>query len=123
MAAVLPVILIGTPIGYFTWTKVFDSVDHVVTRVCHEQDSSEPPRSTLAAAAGSVISLAALSKVTFSKNTRHRLFFAKPPPNTNIRTATLKMALELLFRSGVVFYGSAAGGAVSTNIATYNKRT
>lgn len=71
----------------------------------------------MAAAAGSLVSFAALSKVTFNKETRHRLFFAKAPPNTNIRMATLKMGIELLIRSGIVFYGAAVGGAVAGRLA------
>lgn len=54
-----------------------------------------------------------LGKLTFTPQTRHRLFFAKAPPNSNIRVETLKMGIELLVRSGIVFYGGAIGGAVA----------
>lgn len=62
---------------------------------------------------GTIGSIGILSKLTFQANTRHRLFFAKAPANSNIRIETLKMGIELLVRSGIVFYGGAVGGAIA----------
>ncbi|KAL1934800.1 hypothetical protein VTP01DRAFT_6982 [Rhizomucor pusillus] len=130
MAVFLPVVLVGAPVGYFSWTTVFNGVDYQVAKISEgpvKDDQGKSisellhqdyrPRSGMAAAAGSLVSFAALSKVTFNKETRHRLFFAKAPPNTNIRMATLKMGIELLIRSGIVFYGAAVGGAVAGRLA------
>jgi hypothetical protein len=75
------------------------------------------PNSKMAALAGTVVTGAVLSKFTFTPATRHRLFFAKAPANANIRTETLKLGIELLVRSGIVFYGAAAGGASSGRLA------
>ena len=63
-----------------------------------------------------------LGKVTFRPDTRHRLFFAKAPANADIRIVTLKLALELVARCGVVFYGGAAGGAISGRLAVARKQ-
>lgn len=76
-----------------------------------------PARSLTASAIGSVASFGILSKTMFPAHTRHRLFFAKAPPHANIRIETLKLGLELLVRSGVVFYGTAVGGAVTGRLA------
>lgn len=62
-----------------------------------------------------------LGKMTFRPDTRHRLFFAKAPANTDIRIVTLKLAMELIARCGVVFYGGAAGGAISGRLAVAGK--
>lgn len=40
MALFVPVI-IGLPIGYFTWAKVFDSADNATFRVLNGNDSKE----------------------------------------------------------------------------------
>jgi hypothetical protein len=71
---------------------------------------------------GTVASVGILSKTLFTAHTRHRLFFAKSPANSNIRVETLKLGLELLFRSGVVFYGGAVGGALAGRIGDMSKR-
>lgn len=118
MALFVPVI-IGLPIGYFTWAKVFDSADNATFHVLNGSDSKggaeliKGPNSSIAAAAGTIASVGVLGKLTFTPQTRHRLFFAKAPPNSNIRVETLKMGIELLVRSGIVFYGGAIGGAVA----------
>ncbi|KAI7867834.1 hypothetical protein BDF14DRAFT_1725780 [Spinellus fusiger] len=114
MAVVLPFILIGAPVGYFTWTGVFDYVDHQVLQLKSEVIGQ--PTSGLAASIGTLVSGGVLAKTMFSPTTRYRLFFATPPPHTNIRVATLKMGLEFLMRSGAVFYGGAAGGAISGRV-------
>lgn len=150
MALFVPVI-IGLPIGYFTWAKVFDTVDNSVYRITQKPSttsnqgikihydlrhvhqsthvyvyipldsssiiSTKPPNSKVAAGLGALVSVGLLSKVTFTPQTRHRLFFAKAPPNSNIRIETLKMGIELLIRSGIVFYGGASGGAVAGRLA------
>ncbi|KAG2190591.1 hypothetical protein INT46_006509 [Mucor plumbeus] len=136
MALFVPVI-IGLPIGYFTWAKVFDTVDNSVYQITQKSSttsnqahvyvyipldsssiiSTKPPNSKVAAGLGALISVGLLSKVTFTPQTRHRLFFAKAPPNSNIRIETLKMGVELLIRSGIVFYGGASGGAVTGRLA------
>ncbi|CAO3608900.1 unnamed protein product [Mucor hiemalis] len=123
MALFVPVI-IGLPIGYFTWAKVFDSADNATFRALIGNNSKEDilkgPNSSIAATAGAVVSVGVLGKLTFTPQTRHRLFFAKAPPNSNIRVETLKMGIELLIRSGIVFYGGAVGGAVAGRV--FSKR-
>ncbi|KAK4519693.1 secretory subunit [Mucor velutinosus] len=133
MALFVPVI-IGLPIGYFTWAKVFDTVDNSVYQIASKKQSTissshsdgsiadsaalaKPPNSKLAAGLGALVSVGLLSKVTFTPQTRHRLFFAQAPPNSNIRIVTLKLGIELLVRSGVVFYGGASGGAIAGRLA------
>lgn len=74
------------------------------------------PNSTIAATAGTIASVGVLGKLAFTPPTRHRLFFAKAPPNSNIRIETLKMGMELLVRSGIVFYGGATGGAIAGRV-------
>lgn len=81
-----------------------------------------PPRSGWAATAGTLVSMGVLGKLTFQPDTRHRLFFAKAPANTDIRIVTLKLAMELIARCGVVFYGGAAGGAISGRLAVAGKK-
>lgn len=83
--------------------------------------STKPPNSSTAAIGGTIVSVALLGKMTFTPQTRHRLFFAKAPPNSNIRVETLKMGIELLVRSGIVFYGGATGGAIAGRLAATNK--
>lgn len=39
MALFVPVI-IGLPIGYFTWAKVFDTVDNSVYQITHKKQPS-----------------------------------------------------------------------------------
>ncbi|KAI8646440.1 hypothetical protein BD408DRAFT_449717 [Parasitella parasitica] len=112
MALFVPVI-VGLPIGYFTWAKVFDSVDSGYTLDGNSNISAKPPNSKIAGSLGTLVSVGLLSKATFTPRTRHRLFFAKAPPNSNIRIITLKMGINLLIRSGIVFYGGASGGAVA----------
>lgn len=77
----------------------------------------KPPNSKVAAGLGALASVGLLSKLTFTPQTRHRLFFAQAPPNSNIRIVTLKLGVELLVRSGVVFYGGASGGAIAGRLA------
>ncbi|RCI06547.1 hypothetical protein CU098_011937 [Rhizopus stolonifer] len=120
MALFVP-LLIGAPIGYFTWTKVFDFADNKITSVISNEENNTSS-STLGAIVGTVGSIGILSKATFTPQTRHRLFFAKSPANSNIRIETLKLGMELLFRSGVVFYGGAVGGALAGRIGDINKR-
>ncbi|KAI9485489.1 MAG: hypothetical protein EXX96DRAFT_545291 [Benjaminiella poitrasii] len=128
MALFAPLI-VGLPIGYFTWAKVFDIVDNYAYKITHsnanqankeDQDLQlkKPPNSSAAAMIGMVASIGILGKLSFTPNTRHRLFFAKAPVNSNIRTETLKLGMELLIRSGIVFYGGAAGGAIAGRIAS-----
>lgn len=81
-----------------------------------------PSRSGWAATAGTLVSMGVLGKMTFRPDTRHRLFFAKAPANTDIRIVTLKLAMELIARCGVVFYGGAAGGAISGRLAVAGKK-
>ncbi|CEP08193.1 hypothetical protein [Parasitella parasitica] len=144
MALFVPVI-IGLPIGYFTWAKVFDAVDDSVYQLTQKPSdtnqgnkkatliakqltqvysldgsskiSAKCPNSKVAGSLGALVSVGLLSKVAFTPQTRHRLFFAKAPPNSNIRIETLKMGIELLIRSGIVFYGGASGGAVAGRLA------
>ncbi|KAL9538216.1 hypothetical protein MBANPS3_011101 [Mucor bainieri] len=136
MALFVPVI-IGLPIGYFTWAKVFDTVDNSVYQITQKKQPSaisppshsveggatdgttlvKPPNSKIAAGLGALISVGLLSKVTFTPQTRHRLFFAQAPPNSNIRIVTLKLGIELLVRSGIVFYGGASGRAIAGRLA------
>ncbi|EPB83266.1 hypothetical protein HMPREF1544_09966 [Mucor circinelloides 1006PhL] len=125
MALFVPVI-IGLPIGYFTWAKVFDTVDNSVYQITQKKEPStisttphsvKPPNSKVAAGLGALVSVGLLSKVTFTPQTRHRLFFAQAPPNSNIRIVTLKLGIELLVRSGIVFYGGASGGAIAGRLA------
>ncbi|KAI8372789.1 uncharacterized protein BYT42DRAFT_500587 [Radiomyces spectabilis] len=122
MAAVLPVILIGAPIGYFTWTAVYNGVDRQVAKLYPNSSDADvlPAAPMWAATTGSLVSFGVLAKASFPPPTRHRLFFAKAPPNANIRIETLKMATELLIRSGIVFYGAAAGGALAGRVAAGN---
>ncbi|KAI7875563.1 hypothetical protein K492DRAFT_168015 [Lichtheimia hyalospora FSU 10163] len=136
MAVFLPAFLIGAPIGYFTFSKVFNGVDYETAKLCQgpppqslkDRSTAEllgeyyPPHSGWAATAGTLASMAVLGKVTFRPDTRHRLFFAKAPANTDIRIVTLKLALELVARCGVVFYGGAAGGAISGRLAVARKQ-
>ncbi|KAI9319197.1 hypothetical protein BX666DRAFT_1854701 [Dichotomocladium elegans] len=135
MAVFLPAILIGAPIGYFTWATVFNGVDYQAAKICHgnpppsDQGNAVeqlvqyyPPRSGLAATVGSVASLGVLGKVAFGPDTRHRLFFAKAPANADIRVVTLKLAAELFARCGFVFYGAAAGGATAGRLAVAGRK-
>lgn len=69
---------------------------------------------------GTIATVGVLGKLMFTPKVRHRLFFAKAPPNSNIRVVTLKLGIELLFRTGVVFYGGAMGGAVAGRLAVKN---
>lgn len=62
---------------------------------------------------GTIASVGVLSKISFPAHTRHRLFFANAPANSNIRVETLKLGIELLVRTGIVFYGGAVGGAIA----------
>jgi hypothetical protein len=155
MALFVPVI-IGVPIGYFTWATVFNSVDNCIHKITsnntNENDQgkkllffqnfteinkvtivfvtnldatlqlTKPPNSSLAAVGGTVVSVSLLGKLAFTPQTRHRLFFAKAPPNSNIRIETLKMGIELLVRSGVVFYGGATGGAIAGRLAATSRK-
>ncbi|KAL0142387.1 hypothetical protein V8B55DRAFT_1497505 [Mucor lusitanicus] len=143
MALFVPVI-VGLPIGYFTWAKVFDTVDNSVYQITQKSNLQQayyhqiqvpfklvscnssatdnttllrPPNSKIAAGLGALLSVGLLSKVTFTPQTRHRLFFAQAPPNSNIRLVTLKLGIELLLRSGIVFYGGASGGAIAGRLA------
>ncbi|ORZ23993.1 hypothetical protein BCR42DRAFT_365067 [Absidia repens] len=133
MAFAIPV-LIGAPIGYFTWSLVCKHVDYQVAKLCYDdnipstqKDGSPltmtqqleyyPPRSMTMSMVGSVASCGVLGKTMFPAATRHRLFFAKAPPHANIRIETLKLGMELLVRSGIVFYGTAVGGAVTGRLA------
>ncbi|CAO3623719.1 unnamed protein product [Cunninghamella echinulata] len=134
MAFAIPV-LVGAPIGYFTWSLVCKYTDYQVINAFYndgnQRDTTSlsisqkleeyPPRSFIASTIGSVVSFTGLSKVIFPPPTRHCLFFAKAPPNTNIRMETVKMGLELLLRSGVVFYGTAVGGAITGRLVTGGK--
>ncbi|CDH58289.1 predicted protein [Lichtheimia corymbifera JMRC:FSU:9682] len=136
MAVFLPAFLIGAPIGYFTFSKVFNGVDYEAAKLCQgpppqnlkDRSTSEllreyyPPRSGWAATAGTLVSMGVLGKLTFQPDTRHRLFFAKAPANADIRIVTLKLAMELIARCGVVFYGGAAGGAISGRLAVAGKK-
>ena len=79
------------------------------------------PNSSLAATAGTIVSAGILGKLTFTPHTRHRLFFAKAPPGSNIRIETLKMGMELLLRSGLVFYGAASGGAIAGRVLAHKE--
>lgn len=88
----------------------------------HVTETSISPLAGSIAVPAGMFSMIKLSKVMFSQETRHRLFFAKPPPNTNIRVATLKMGLELLARCGAVFYGTAAGAAVAGRLAEKSRK-
>lgn len=74
------------------------------------------PNSSIAATIGTIGSVGILSKLMFTPQTRHRLFFARAPANSNIRIETLKMGIELLVRTGVVFYGGAVGGATAGRV-------
>ncbi|KAI9261130.1 hypothetical protein BY458DRAFT_540955 [Sporodiniella umbellata] len=104
-------LLIGAPIGYFTWIKVFDYANQKISASVPNEEKGTFS-SNLGALVGIAGSAGTLSKAMFTPQTRHRLFFAKSPANSNIRVETLKLGMELLFRTGVVFYGSAIGGAV-----------
>ncbi|KAI7893114.1 uncharacterized protein EV154DRAFT_502503 [Mucor mucedo] len=112
MALFVPVI-IGLPIGYFTWAKVFDTADRQISQVLKKQ---EEPNSTIAATVGTIGTVGVLSKLSFPAHTRHRLFFANAPANSNIRVETLKLGIELLVRTGIVFYGGAVGGAIAGRV-------
>ncbi|KAG2204778.1 hypothetical protein INT47_004053 [Mucor saturninus] len=113
MALFVPVI-IGLPIGYFTWAKVFDTADGQISQVLKKQ--VEESNSTLAATVGTIGTVGVLSKLSFPAHTRHRLFFANAPANSNIRVETLKLGIELLVRTGIVFYGGAVGGAIAGRV-------
>ncbi|CAO3619910.1 unnamed protein product [Mucor fragilis] len=90
MALFVPVI-IGLPIGYFTWAKVFDTVDNSVYQITHKKQPStvsdgsitdstalvKSPNSKVAAGLGALVSVGLLSKLTFTPQTRHRLFSLK----------------------------------------------
>ncbi|KAI9494559.1 hypothetical protein BDB00DRAFT_818550 [Zychaea mexicana] len=130
MAIFLPVVLVGAPIGYFTWSKVFNEADYQAAKICHgqvksmeEKSTSEllresyPPRSGFAGTVGTIGSFGILGKTMFGKSTRHRLFFARAPPGADIRWVTFKMAGEILLRCGAVVYGAAAGGALAGRLA------
>lgn len=80
------------------------------------------PNSPVAATVGTVASIGLLGKYAFTPQTRHRLFFAKAPANSNIRVETLKLGIELLLRSGIVFYGGALGGATAGRITQAFKK-
>ncbi|KAI9246254.1 hypothetical protein BDA99DRAFT_543348 [Phascolomyces articulosus] len=130
MAIFLPVFLVGAPIGYFTWSKVFNEADYQAAKICHgtitsseEKSTSEllreyyPPRSGFASTVGTIGSFGILARTMFGKNTRHRLFFARAPVGADIRWVTIKMAGELLLRCGAIVYGAAAGGAFAGRLA------
>ncbi|KAI8076825.1 uncharacterized protein BX664DRAFT_344048 [Halteromyces radiatus] len=133
MAFAIPVI-VGAPIGYFTWSLVCQHVDYQVAKLCYsnmptqkdadmtisQQLEHYPTRSLTASMAGSVISFGVLGKTMFPERTRHRLFFAKAPPQANLRIETLKLGIELLARCGVVFYGTAVVGAITGRLAVAN---
>ncbi|CAO3645200.1 unnamed protein product [Cunninghamella blakesleeana] len=134
MAFAIPVI-VGVPIGYFTWSLVSKYTDYQVIKACYEDNQQDinsltisqkleeyPPRSFIATTAGSVVSFGILSKAMFPSPTRHRLFFAKASPNTNMRIETVKIGLELLLRSGIVFYGTAVSGAATGRLAVGGKQ-
>ncbi|KAI7850475.1 hypothetical protein BDC45DRAFT_446971 [Circinella umbellata] len=113
MAIFLPVFLVGAPIGYFTWSKVFNEADYQAAKICHGTKEllreCYPPRSGFASTIGTIASFGILARAMFGKNTRHRLFFARAPPGADIRWVTFKMAGELLLRCGAIVYGAAAG--------------
>ncbi|KAL9542024.1 hypothetical protein PS6_010008 [Mucor atramentarius] len=111
MALFVPVI-IGLPIGVYQITQKKEP--STISTASH---SVRPPNSKVAAGLGALVSVGLLSKVTFTPQTRHRLFFAQAPPNSNIRIVTLKLGIELLVRSGIVFYGGASGGAIAGRLA------
>ncbi|CAO3593986.1 unnamed protein product [Absidia cylindrospora] len=106
MAFAIPV-LIGAPIGYFTWSLVCKHVDYQVAKLCYDDNIPSTQK----------------GKTMFPATTRYRLFFAKAPPHANIRIETLKLGMELLVRSGIVFYGTAVGGAVTGRLAVANAST
>ncbi|GAA5805209.1 hypothetical protein HPULCUR_010723 [Helicostylum pulchrum] len=120
MALFVPVI-IGLPIGYFTWAKVFDTVDDCVSQALSGDNKTTEPNSSVAATVGTIGSVGILSKLMFRPNTRHRLFFAQAPVNSNIRVETLKMGIELLIRTGMVFYGGAVVGASAGRVVSIKK--
>ncbi|KAG2229410.1 hypothetical protein BDF21DRAFT_236627 [Thamnidium elegans] len=122
MALFVPVI-IGLPIGYFTWAKVFDTVDDCVSQALsgNNKTTEKGPNSSVAATVGTIGSVGILSKLMFKPNTRHRLFFAQAPANSNIRIETLKMGIELLVRTGIVFYGGAVVGASAGRVMSIKK--
>ncbi|KAL0076022.1 hypothetical protein J3Q64DRAFT_1680725 [Phycomyces blakesleeanus] len=119
MAVVLPFILVGAPIGYFTWTGVFETVDRQVSQLISPQtpDSSVTSPSGVGAVCGVLGSSVVLTKVLLGSSTRHRLFFGPPPPNTSLRMATLYKGFEFLLRSAGIFYGAAAVGATTGRLA------
>ncbi|KAI8969937.1 hypothetical protein BDF20DRAFT_826411 [Mycotypha africana] len=119
MALFLP-ILLGAPIGYFTWSKVFDAVDDRVYRITQSANSNNA--APIFALGCSLLSAGLLGKLTFPQATRHRLFFAKAPANSNIRIVTLKLGFELLARAGIVFYGAATGGAIGGRLMAQKNR-
>lgn len=82
-----------------------------------DQVLQKPPISASAATVGTLATVGVLGKFMFTPATRHRLFFAKAPANSNIRAVTLKLGIELLIRSGIVFYGGATGGAIAGRLA------
>jgi hypothetical protein len=148
MALFVPVI-IGLPIGYFTWATVFNSVDNCIYKITNKNNDdkgkitlllflieivklielldatlqlTKPANSSIGAIGGTMVSMGVLGKLAFTSQVRHRLFFAKAPPNSNIRIETLKMGIELLVRSGVVFYGGATGGAIAGRLVATGRK-
>ncbi|KAI9284104.1 hypothetical protein BC943DRAFT_326345 [Umbelopsis sp. AD052] len=121
MAVFLPLLVIGgAPVCYATY-KVFDTVDRETTRLMAPQGTeSAPSTSYLTATAVSTVTAGVFSKYAFTPQTRHRLFFAKVAPTSDLRIASLKVAGELLGRISLVLCGAAAAGAASGRAASLN---
>ncbi|KAI9008924.1 hypothetical protein CLU79DRAFT_775890 [Phycomyces nitens] len=117
MAVVLPFILVGAPVGYLTWSAVFETVDHKVSQLISHQAPAASP-SGVGSVCGVLGSSVLLTKALLGPNTRHRLFFAPPPPNTSLRLSTLYKGLEFLLRGAGVFYGAAAAGATTGRLSS-----
>ncbi|KAH8551985.1 hypothetical protein BGW37DRAFT_493148 [Umbelopsis sp. PMI_123] len=114
MAVFLPLLVIGAaPVCYATY-KVFDTIDKETTRlIAPHENESQGQTSYFTACTFSIVSAGILSKYAFTQQTRHRLFFAKAAPTSDLRIASLKVAGELLGRIALVCSGAAAAGAAS----------
>ncbi|KAI8139752.1 hypothetical protein BJV82DRAFT_672419 [Fennellomyces sp. T-0311] len=47
MAIFLPVVLVGAPIGYFTWSTVFNEADYQAAKICHGDVSTSQQKSKI----------------------------------------------------------------------------
>ncbi|KAI8060752.1 hypothetical protein BC940DRAFT_337405 [Gongronella butleri] len=132
MAFVAPV-LVGASFGIITSVVVNKHVNYQVAKYMYgdktldnpnlsvSQRLEQYPSSSLPAEVlGWGGSFAILSKTMFPASTKKRLFFDKPPPGSNIRVATAKMALEVFVRIGAFFYIPAAVGGAAGRLGSYS---